>query len=125
MNSPKATILLVEDEPDVLRTMVMLLEYNGYRIHTAMDGDSAYAVLQKESVDLVCLDEKLPGQSGLDILDQLKKNRITAGIPVVMVTAVDASQSEEEALAKGASAYITKPFDLQTLIQTIDRVLNR
>src|SRR5208283_2566412 len=93
----------------------------GYEVRAALDGGSALQAALEHLPKLVLLDLMLPDTSGFDVCEQLKRNPRTCQVPVVMMTALDDEESRRHGFACGASAYLTKPFDPDHLIQTIRR----
>src|SRR5438093_1716005 len=114
-----ATLLLIDDDPDLLRDRVShVLPAPAHRVEIAQTGAEGLERVAAACPDVILLDLRLPDQSGLDILRQLR--RIDARIPVVMVTVARSSDSAIEAMRHGAYDYLLKPIDLQKL----DRVIN-
>ncbi|TML43815.1 MAG: response regulator [Actinobacteria bacterium] len=103
------TVLICEDDSN-LRTLVRLaLGEEGYRFFEAPDGPSGLALAWRTHPDLIVLDLMLPGQSGLDVLRELRRAREFAGTPVIVISAW--SHSDEEAIDAGADRFVAKPFD--------------
>src|ERR1700739_874966 len=114
-----ATLLLIDDDPDLLRDRVShVLPAPAHRVEIAQTGAEGLERVAAACPDVILLALRLPDQSGLDILRQLR--RIDARIPVVMVTVARSADSATEARRPGPSASLLKPIDLQKL----DRVLN-
>lgn len=105
-NSKK--ILVVDDDPDMLRLMSVKLKKNGYEVVVAGDGVACMSVVRKENPDLIVLDLGLPAGDGFKTLERLKSLVPFSGIPVVVLTARDASEAKERALDAGASAFFEK-----------------
>ena len=108
-----ATILIVEDEPKMLRLLELNLVDDGYTTRTASTAENGLKVLASDRVDLVLSDVKLPGMNGLEFLQAVK--RINAAIPVVMMTAYGTVESAVEAMKDGASDYVLKPFSIEEI----------
>ena len=102
-------ILVVDDDPAILRTLSIGLRAHGYDLLTAVDGTSAIALGRAEDPDLVILDLGLPDISGLEVLRQL---RTWSQVPVIVLSARDGSDDKVEALDVGADDYVTKPFGI-------------
>jgi DNA-binding response OmpR family regulator len=127
--NPKATasmkpkILIVDDEPDV----VQLIEYNlkaaGYDVVTAADGAEALDQARSTSPNLIILDLMLPEVDGLDVCKVLRRDRNTAGIPIVMLTAKASENDRVLGLELGADDYVTKPFSPRELVLRVKRLL--
>ena len=116
------TIALVDDDRNILASVSMLLEDEGFRVRTFNDGDSALEGIAGSPVDLVVLDIKMPR---LDGLETLKRLRQTSDVPVIFLTSKDAEVDEIEGLALGADDYVKKPFTQNLLLQRIAAVLRR
>ena len=116
-------ILIVEDEPHALETLQDRLEFEGYEIITAEDGETALAKARGESLDLIILDVMLPKMDGRKVCRLLKFDEKLRHIHIIMLTA-RAQQSDIE-LGKevGADAYITKPFDMNILLAKIRELI--
>lgn len=114
-------ILYAEDD-DASRLIIKeQLETEGYTVDTAVDGDEAIDLLHKQTYDLVLLDIKMPGKSGLEVLKHLRDAGITSR--AVMLTAVNELSIAIQAVKLGANDYVTKPFQLDQLFSCIRRVL--
>jgi PAS domain S-box-containing protein len=116
------TILVVDDDLDIAQLVRLLLENNGYRVLVAGRGHQALEILQKGSIDLVVLDRLLPDMEGLELLENLKSTPATSHIPVIMLTVVE---DDGETIARGASAYLTKPIQESVLLQQVEAALSR
>jgi DNA-binding response OmpR family regulator len=115
----KPKILVVDDDPDLVRALRLRLRANQYDIATATDGYSAIAAAQKEHPDLILLDLGLPAGDGFIVLDRLQKSDTLAGIPVIVLSARDPQNNEQRALKAGAAAYFQKPADNEELLNVI------
>src|ERR1700739_3081332 len=117
-----ATLLLIDDDPDLLRDRVShVLPAPAHRVEIAQTGAEGLERVAAACPDVNLLDLRLPDQSGLDILRQVR--RIDARIPVVMVTVARSSASAMGAMRRGADAYLLKPIDLQKLDHVIGEAL--
>jgi two-component system phosphate regulon response regulator PhoB len=122
----QGTILIVEDELDILNLLRYNFEHDGFETRTARDGDEAMQVLQSaEPPDLVLLDLMLPGLSGLDICKKIKSTPSTKHIPVVMLTAKGEEEDRISGFELGADDYVVKPFSPKELILRVKAVLRR
>jgi len=119
------TILVVEDEADLVDLLRYNLEREGYACRWARDGDAALAEVRRASPDLIVLDRMLPGVSGDQVVSRLKGDPQTAAIPVVMLTAKAEELDELVGLGLGADDYITKPFSMKRLLARIAAILRR
>jgi two-component system KDP operon response regulator KdpE len=117
MQKPK--ILLVDDDPDLVRALRLRLRANNYEVTTASDGYAAIATAQKERPALIILDLGLPVGDGFVVLDRLQSMDTLAGVPVIVLSARDPQANEERALRAGASAFFQKPADNDELLNVI------
>ena len=111
-----ARVLVVDDEPPILRTVAANLRVRGYEVLTASSGEAALAAAEVHQPDCVVLDLGLPGISGLEALRRL---RTWTATPVVILTAVDGERDKVTALDLGADDYVTKPFGMAELLARI------
>lgn len=124
MNQTK-TILIVDDEPAIRDMLSTALEMNGYDCLQAMDIQQAHTIVMDHKPNLILLDWMLPGGNGIDWIRRLKKNALTASIPVIMLTAKSEDTNKIQGLEMGADDYITKPFSLRELQARLSAVLRR
>ncbi|MDR2965132.1 MAG: response regulator [Treponema sp.] len=108
-NREKNSILIVDDEITYLETLTILLE-SDYLIYKADNGLSAIKIANKLMPDLILLDIIMPGMTGYEVLEELKKSKKTKNIPVVILTGLDSTEEEEKGLALSAADFIVKPF---------------
>src|SRR4051812_19241072 len=114
---PEAPILVIDDDPDVLSTVVDILEYEGYEVERATNGAEGLKVLERIRPRLILLDMRMPVLNGWDFARVLKERNIKLPI-LVMTAAQDARQWAKEI---GAEGYISKPFDLPDLLAAVER----
>src|SRR5229473_3512225 len=120
--SKKAKILLVDDEPGMLRYIRTLLEVDDHHVETASTGEEALDLVQKGlRPDLVLMDLLMPGIDGLETLENLRK--LQPGVKVVMLSCVNDTKKVVQAMHLGATDYITKPFEKAELDKVIDQCL--
>ena len=119
----KKKILVVDDESNI-RLLVKNMLGTRYDVIEAGDGDEAVTQAQKEKPDLVLLDILMPGKDGFTTCNQLKANKATKDIPVVMVTALQHKLDEKLALSLKADGYMRKPFTSEDLFTAIDTALS-
>jgi CheY-like chemotaxis protein len=115
-------ILLVDDEPDIIEVIQDRLEAYGFTVITAGTGLEALKKLSVEKFDGVFLDVKMPEMGGIETLEEIRKR--DKKIPVIIITSSSSQQAAIEAVAKGASEYILKPFEWEELKTKIQRVFN-
>lgn len=116
-----STILLVDDDEDLLFTMKSFLTSIGYRVHEATTAHAALALLDQEPIDLVITDVEMPGESGIDLLRQIRKTR--AAIPVVIQTGRPQVEAAVECLKLGANDYLSKPVDMAVFEAKIKSII--
>jgi DNA-binding response OmpR family regulator len=115
----KAKILVVDDDPDLVRALRLRLRANNFEVTTATDGYSAVAVAQKERPALIILDLGLPVGDGFVVLDRLQAIDSLSSIPIIVLSARDPQANEERALKAGAAAFFQKPADNDELMNVI------
>ncbi len=119
-----ATRLLYVDDEESLRILVKgQLALEGFEVDTAEDGDVALEMLQQDPYDLVLLDIRMPRVTGLDVLKEMKAQGIRPR--VIMLTGVDDLSVAIQSVKLGANDYVTKPYDIEKLLECINRVLAR
>ena len=116
-------ILIVDDEPEITRLLKGYLAAKGHEAHTALDGTEAIRKAGALRPDVVLLDLIMPGQSGIDVLKEIKA--VDPGIAVIMMTAVIDEQLVQIAIESGADAHFAKPFQLEEIMKTLHRIVNR
>lgn len=116
------TILVIEDEQDMLLLLRRILEAEGYRVILATDGVYGMTLLREAKPDLVLLDIMMPGPNGFMVLDSIRKY---SDVPVIMVTAKRDIESLQKTLALGADDYIKKPFSPVELLARVKAKLRR
>jgi DNA-binding response OmpR family regulator len=117
----KATILVVDDEENLRRTLALILQREGYSVTTAASVGEARECLKAGAIDLVFLDVKLPDASGLTLLTEMRDQY--PGVPVLILTAHDKLGVALEAVRNGAHDYLLKPVDPPILIARVKEVL--
>jgi DNA-binding response OmpR family regulator len=118
-------VLLAEDEPDIQLITKLALEDVGYTVVAVSDGQAAIEQAQREVFDLILLDVMMPRVDGFSACAQLKANPATAPIPVIFLTARSQEPEVQRGLAIGAEGYIVKPFDVFTLADHIQAIIQR
>ncbi|MBU2646294.1 response regulator transcription factor [bacterium] len=119
------TILLVDDEADILELLRYNLDREGYKTISAMTGEEALQKIESHKPDLVILDLMLPGIDGLEITRRIKNNPARAGIPIIMLTAKGEEADIVTGLELGADDYVTKPFSPRILLARIKAMIRR
>ena len=119
------TVLIIEDEKNILELVKYNLEQEGYAVLTASRGDQGLELARKSRPSLLILDLMLPEIDGLTICKTLKNNEKTSGIPIIMLTAKSQESDKVVGLELGADDYVTKPFSPRELVARVKAVLRR
>jgi two-component system alkaline phosphatase synthesis response regulator PhoP len=117
-----STILIVDDEENILNLVRVYLEAEGYTVYTALDGPGGLAVFQRYKVDLVVLDVMLPGMDGLEVLQHIRRE---SDVYVLLLTAKSEETDRIIGLTVGADDYLTKPFSPRELVARVKVILRR
>jgi CheY-like chemotaxis protein len=120
-----ARILLIEDNELNRDMLSRRLERAGHEVLAAIDGKSAFDLLQTERVELVILDLRLPDMSGLHVITILRGDPVTAHVPILVLTACAMDADRERARSAGCDEYETKPVDLPRVLEKIQQLLTR
>jgi DNA-binding response OmpR family regulator len=115
-------ILLVDDDAEIVESLRLALESNGYTVLIARDGNQGLALSERENPDLVILDMMMPKRSGFLVLEKLRRTR-PVPVRVVMITANEGSRHKAYAEMLGVDDYIRKPFAMDKLIEVVQRLL--
>ncbi|MFH0764339.1 MAG: response regulator transcription factor [Candidatus Omnitrophota bacterium] len=121
----KETILIIEDEKDIVKMLEYNLKKEGFRVRSIRNGEDALNSVNSARPDLIILDLMLPGMDGLEVTKTLKANTKTASTPIIMLTAKSLESDKIVGLELGADDYVTKPFSPRELIARIKAVLRR
>ncbi len=121
----QATILVVEDEIDILEVVDFNLQQAGFKVLKATDGGEGHALARREHPDLVVLDLMLPGMDGKEVCRRLKQGEDTRHIPVLMLTALSSETDRIIGFEIGADDYLTKPFSPRELVLRVQAILRR
>lgn len=116
------TIALVDDDRNILTTLSIALQAEGYATRVYSDGEAALAALQQNPPDLAVFDIKMPRMDGMELLQKLRES---SDLPVIFLTSKDQEEDEEAGLAMGADDYIAKPFSQRLLLARIRAILRR
>jgi DNA-binding response OmpR family regulator len=119
----KKRILIVDDERDIVKALMIRLQGAGYDVVTAFDGAQGVFMAHKEKPDLIILDIRMPAGNGFSVAQRLKRSIHTFTIPVIFLTGSPDKDAEEKAMALGARFYIKKPYDPEELLDAIRRAL--
>src|SRR5580692_863618 len=119
-----STILIVDDEANLRKTLAEILRARGYSILEADDGSTAIELLRTATPDLIFSDWKMPKMGGEEFLEHLRSHSNLVAVPVIVITAYGSSHSAIEAVRLGAYDFVTKPFDLDEIVITAERALD-
>jgi two-component system phosphate regulon response regulator PhoB len=120
-----ATVLVIDDEPDIREVIRFALEGAGFRVLEAGHADEARKLLGSERPDLLLLDWMLPGRSGLELAQQLKQSVKTRSLPIIMISARGEEEDRVRGLETGSDDYIAKPFSPREMVARVKAVLRR
>jgi DNA-binding NarL/FixJ family response regulator len=118
-------LLVVDDEPNLLRAVAACLKAEAYEVSTARSGREALLQLAEAVPDLVVSDIRMPGMDGYQLARQLRGSPRTALVPIVFLTAKDETADRIEGFRAGIDAYLTKPFEPEELIAVVNGILSR
>ena len=121
----KKYVLIVDDDPDLVETVCMMLENKGYEVGKAYDGVEGEEAIKERQPDLLVLDVMMPRKDGYQLCAELKADSATKDIPVILLTAVGeavptTSYTHAQGMSTEAEEYIPKPVDSKTLVETVD-----
>ncbi len=123
--SKSQSVLIVDDEPNILLSLQFLMRKAGYDVRTAKDGEEALVEISRAAPDLVLLDVMMPKIDGFSICQRIKANPEWKDVRIIMLTARGRDVEREKGLALGADDYITKPFSTKDAITRVEAVLAR
>jgi DNA-binding response OmpR family regulator len=121
----KKKILIVDDERDIVKALMIRLQGAGYEVVTAFDGAQGVFMAHKEKPDLIILDIRMPAGNGFSVAQRLKRSMHTFTIPVIFLTGSPEKNAEEKARVLGARFYIKKPYDPEELLDAVKRALEK
>ena len=122
--SEQRTILIVDDDPDIIESTRIILESAGYQVVAATDGQDGYSKLVKEEFDVIVTDVQMPNMDGFSFTRKVKSNLKYQHIPVILLTSLESPEEKKQGIEVGADAYIIKSaFDQNSLLDTIKRLL--
>src|SRR3970282_2128606 len=118
----RPAVLLVDDDPTLLSVLERRMAREGYDVQTAPSGEHALKMLERAWPQILIVDLMMPGMDGFELCDRVKR---IADLPIIVLSAVDASEAKVRALEDYAEDYVTKPFDPDELVARVQRVLQR
>jgi DNA-binding response OmpR family regulator len=119
------TVLTIEDQPDIRRLIRMTLEFKGFLVLEAGNGETGIGVARAKKPDLILLDVMMPGMSGLEVGRALAADPVLNAIPVVMLSAKATADDRAAGLQAGVRAYLVKPFSPLELLALVERLTER
>ncbi len=124
--NPSATaakVLIVDDEPNIVLAIEFLLQREGYQTKKAFNGIEALDIATQFLPDIIVLDVMMPGLDGFEVAQQIRQNPILEYTKIIFLTAKGAQRDKETGYAKGAEAYMLKPFDNEELVTVVNEML--
>ena len=118
-----ARVLVVDDDPQVLKLLRLNFEMEGYDVDAAPDGAAALAAAARRRPDAVVCDVMMPGMDGLEVVRRLRADPELSKVPIVVVSAKAQRSDMRDGVAAGADEYVTKPFDPQDVLDAVARLL--
>lgn len=118
------TILIVDDDPEIIESVKIALQSEGYTVFYARDGNQGLALAERENPDLIILDMMMPKRSGFLVLEKLRRTR-RVPIRIIMVTANEGNRHKSYAETLGVDDYIRKPFAMDRLLDSVNRLLGQ
>lgn len=119
----KKTVLVIDDQQQIVRLIQVNLEKEGFEVRTAADGVEGIALIRSIRPDLIILDVIMPRMDGFEVLKEMKREESLADIPVIMLTVKTHNADIVEGLKEGAELYLAKPFHPKELVTLVRRVL--
>ena len=117
------SILVVEDEPNIVLSLQFLMKKAGFDVRVARDGDEALAAVESHAPDLILLDVMIPKRDGYDDCQTIRANPAWQSIYIIMLTAKGREVDREKGMALGANDYVTKPFSTRDLTEKVKAIL--
>lgn len=119
------TVLIADDEPNIVISLEFLLQREGYRVLVARDGEEALRTIAEQHPDLVLLDAMMPGKSGFEVCQAVREDATLQGTRILMLTAKGRATDVAKGMALGADAYMTKPFSTRELAARVAELLGQ
>lgn len=118
------SILVVEDEPNIVLSLQFIMKKAGFEVRVARDGEEALAAVQSKAPDLILLDLMIPKRDGYDVCQTIRANPAWQDIYIIMLTAKGRDVDREKGIALGANDYVTKPFSTRDLTEKVKQILD-
>ena len=119
------TVLVVDDEPNIVLSLEFLMEQAGHDVRIARNGEQALAAIRADKPDLILLDIMMPEPDGFSVCKSVRGDPALQDIPIIMLTAKGREAERELGLAAGATDFITKPFSNRDVVERVDALLTR
>ncbi|HMN22191.1 MAG TPA: response regulator [Ottowia sp.] len=119
------TVLIADDEPNIVISLEYLLQREGYRVLVARDGDEALRTIAEQHPDLVLLDAMMPGRSGFEVCQAVREDAALQDTRILMLTAKGRATDVAKGMALGADGYMTKPFSTRELAARVAELLGQ
>ena len=124
MDNVNKKILLVDDEPNILEAVGFLVQQQGYSVLKAQNGADALHKIKNQRPRVIVLDVMMPGMDGFEVARQIRANAVYNNTHIIFLTAKGTDQDKKNGYAKGGEVYITKPFDNEELVDTINELMS-
>ena len=118
-----ASVLVVDDEANIVLSLEFLMKQAGFRVRVANDGEAALAAIAAEPPDLILLDATMPKRDGFDVCQTVRANPAWSRVRIIMLTAKGRDVERDKGLALGADDYITKPFSTREVVDRVKQLL--
>jgi DNA-binding response OmpR family regulator len=118
-----ASVLVADDEPNIVLSLEFILKQAGYRVRVASDGEAALAAIGEEPPDLLVLDAMMPRRDGFDVCGTIRANPAWASVRILMLTAKGSDTERNKGLALGADDYLSKPFSNREVVERVRQLL--
>ena len=115
------SVLVVDDEPNIVQSLEFLMTAAGFEVRVACDGDTALAAVAEQIPDLVLLDVMIPGRDGYEVCREIRANPDWRAVRIIMLTARGRQSERQKGIDLGADAYVTKPFSTRDLVEQVKR----
>jgi DNA-binding response OmpR family regulator len=116
-------ILIVDDEPNIVLALELLMKKEGYEVHTVSDGERAVQAAKELRPDLILLDIMMPKMDGYEVCQSIRSDALLKDVSIIMLTAKGREVEREKGMALGADLYITKPFSTRQVVMKVREIL--
>ena len=124
MEAKRAKILIVDDSRNIRKLLSVVLKNGKYAIIESGDGNEALEKARKEKPDLILLDVIIPGKDGIRVCREIKADKRTKNIPLIVITSDTSGETRQKAISEGAAAFITKPFEPKEIREAVKKHLS-